>query len=197
MTTHPFSIESESPADALLIDALLDDAFGLSRRTKTSYRFREGETAIPGLSLVARAPGVPLAGTISFWRLIIGAARTRALLLGPLAVHPAFKNQGIGLKLMEQGLALAQACGERLVLLVGDAPYYDRAGFRPAPVGRFVFPGPVDPARLLYRELAPGALDEAGGLVLPPGRVESAAAPGGAVPASMVRPEAPACPAPP
>jgi predicted N-acetyltransferase YhbS len=197
MTTNPISIEPESPADSPLIETLLDDAFGLSRRTKTSYRFREGETAVPGLSLVARVPGVPLAGTISFWRLLVGAARTQALLLGPLAVHPALKNQGIGLKLMEKGLALAQARGERLVLLVGDEPYYARAGFRQAPAGRFVFPGPVDPARLLYRELVPGALDDAAGLVLPPGRVASAGAPVTPGFPPLVRPEAPACPAPP
>jgi predicted N-acetyltransferase YhbS len=60
------------------------------------------------------------------------------------------------------------------VLLVGDAPYYARAGFRQAPAGRFIFPGPVDPQRLLYRELTPGALDSASGLVLPPGRAYAA-----------------------
>jgi predicted N-acetyltransferase YhbS len=175
MPTFPFSIEPESTADSTLIEDLLDEAFGLSRRTKTSYRFREGETAMPGLSFVARAQGVPLAGTISFWRLVIGEARTQGLLLGPLAVHPALKNHGIGLALMEKGLAAATAQGERLVLLVGDAPYYARAGFREAPEGRFNFPGPVDPRRLLYRELVPGALDRAAGLVLPPGRVNASA----------------------
>jgi predicted N-acetyltransferase YhbS len=195
MTSETFSIEAQSDSDSPLIEALLDEAFGLSRRAKTSYRFREGETAIPGLSLVARSAGVPLAGTISFWRLVIGEARTAALLLGPLAVHPSLKNQGIGLRLMQQGLALAQARGERLVLLVGDEPYYARAGFRPAPEGRFLFPGPVDPARLLYRELQPGALETAAGLVLPPGRVSPAPAVRPAAP--VVRPEAPACPAPP
>lgn len=170
MPTCSFSIEPESTADSPLIEDLLDQAFGLSRRTKTSYRFREGESAIPGLSFVAHAEGVPLAGTISFWRLVIGEARTQALLLGPLAVHPTLKNHGIGLALMQKGLAAAAAQGERLVLLVGDAPYYAKAGFREAPEARFIFPGPVDPRRLLYRELVPGALGNAEGLVLPPGR---------------------------
>jgi len=195
MTSQTFSIEAQTESDSPHIEALLDAAFGLSRRTKTSYRFREGETAIPGLSLVARSAGAPLAGTISFWRLVIGEARTPALLLGPLAVEPRLKNQGIGLALIEHGLALARARGERLVLLVGDEPYYARAGFRPAPEGRFLFPGPVDPRRLLYRELADGALGEARGLVLPPGRVRGAA--DGARPPAAVRPEAQACPAPP
>ena len=197
MTSQTFSIEAQSESDSPLIETLLDEAFGLSRRTKTSYRFREGESAIPGLSLVARTPGVPLAGTISFWRLVIGEARTPALLLGPLAVQPRLKNLGIGLALIERGLALAQARGERLVLLVGDEPYYARAGFAAAPLGRFLFPGPVDPRRLLYRELAPGALAGAAGLVLPPGRVMSGAQDAAPHAAAAVRSEARACPAPP
>ncbi|MFO1090515.1 MAG: N-acetyltransferase [Hyphomicrobiales bacterium] len=174
MTTTSYSIEPQTPADEPAIEALLDLAFGLSRRTKTSYRFREGETAVPGLSFVARHDAVPLAGTISFWRLIIGEQRAPALLLGPLAVHPSLNNLGIGRTLMEKGIALARFRGEGLILLVGDEPYYGRVGFRPVPEGQLIFPGPVDPKRLLFLELKPGALEEAQGLVLPPGRVKAA-----------------------
>jgi predicted N-acetyltransferase YhbS len=58
----------------------------------------------------------------------------------------------------------------RLVILVGDAPYYARVGFKAVPAGLLEMPGPVDPARLLYLELAAGELDLAEGLVLPPYR---------------------------
>ena len=47
--------------------------------------------------------------------------------------------------------------------MVGDEPYYARMGFKRAPEGQISLPGPVDPARLLYCELEPGALAAAKG----------------------------------
>ena len=88
-----------------------------------------------------------------------------ALLLGPLIVEKAYGNQGYGLRLMLEGMARARALGYRLVILVGDLPYYARAGFTVTPAGRIAMPGPVDPARLLYAELVPGALESYRGLV--------------------------------
>jgi predicted N-acetyltransferase YhbS len=170
MTTPSFAVETALASDHAAIEHLLDLAFGLSRQTKTSYRLREGNTAIDGLSFVVREPALGLVGAISFWPLKIGAAGTDALLLGPLAVHPQRQNMGIGLALMRKSLDKAQALGHRLVILVGDAPYYARVGFKSVPEGLLEMPGPVDPARLLHLELVPGELDLAEGLVLPPHR---------------------------
>jgi predicted N-acetyltransferase YhbS len=88
-----------------------------------------------------------------------------ALLLGPLVVEKAHNCRGHGLRLMLAGLARAHELGYSLVILVGDLPYYKRAGFSVPPPGRIVLPGPVDPARLLYAELVPGALERYWGLV--------------------------------
>jgi predicted N-acetyltransferase YhbS len=96
----------------------------------------------------------------------VGAKGTKALLLGPLAVHPLRQNIGIGKALMRETLAMAKANGHRLVLLVGDAPYYARVGFAQVTDGRLLLPGPVDPKRLLFLELVDGALDDAQGLVM-------------------------------
>jgi predicted N-acetyltransferase YhbS len=96
------------------------------------------------------------------------------LLLGPLAVHPERQNLGIGLDLMRTSLALAKAQGHRLVILVGDLPYYARVGFAKAVPGRLLFPGPINPDRLLFLELVPGAMGDAEGLVLPPHRWRAA-----------------------
>lgn len=172
----PHIVETATHADRAAIEHLLDLSFGIDRRLKTSYRLREGNTPIGDLSLVIRQPDLGIAGCISFWPLQIGRAGTPALLLGPLAVHPMRQNVGIGLALMQVGLARAAAAGHGLVILVGDEPYYARAGFRKLPEGRLELPGPVDPGRLLYRELARGALDGARGLVLPPWRWEELSA---------------------
>src|SRR6476659_5990956 len=71
---------------------------------------------------------------------------------------------------MLDGLGKAKAQGHRLVILVGDEPYYARVGFKRVPHGQIELPGPVDPDRLLYLELAEDALMLAKGLVLPPYR---------------------------
>lgn len=151
------------------IEHLLDLAFGSGRKSKTSYRLREGNSPVPGLSLVVRDRGVGLSGTVSFWPLAIGARSSPALLLGPLAVHPDRQGLGIGLALMREGLARASAQGHGLVLLVGDAPYYAKVGFARLPDGLIDLPGPVDPARFLYLELAAGALSGVTGMARVPG----------------------------
>jgi predicted N-acetyltransferase YhbS len=84
-------------------------------------------------------------------------------LLGPLIVEPVFRSQGIGEALVTRSLEAARAAGWKLVHLVGDEPYYGRMGFQRAPKGRISMPGPVDPERLLYCELEPGALAAATG----------------------------------
>jgi predicted N-acetyltransferase YhbS len=169
-------VEAAQAADHSAIEHLLDLAFGLSRFAKTSYRLREGNVAIEGLSLVTREAGLGVTGAISFWPLKIGEAGSDALLLGPLAVHPERQNVGIGRALMHAGLDEAKARGHRLVILVGDEPYYARVGFKKVPHGQIELPGPVDPDRLLYLELSPGSLTLAKGLALPPYRFEEISA---------------------
>jgi predicted N-acetyltransferase YhbS len=82
-----------------------------------------------------------------------------ALLLGPLTVEPPFRSRGVGGALIRKALAEAKARGHKMVLLVGDEPYYAKAGFKKIPKGQVKMPGPVDPSRLLVNELVPGAFD--------------------------------------
>lgn len=162
------AFDGTHPQDHAAIEHLLDLSFGSGRKSKTSYQLREGNAAVPGLSLVVRDPGVGIAGTISFWPLTVGLKQTPALLLGPLAVHPDRQGLGLGLGLMREGLRRARAMGHRLVLLVGDEPYYSKVGFRKLPEGTITMPGPVDPARFLYLELVPHALEGVSGMLQVP-----------------------------
>ena len=160
--------QAEAPASEA--DALLDAAFGPERLAKASYRLREGSRPLEGLSFTAREKnGGRLVGVISFWPLRVSPGGAAALLLGPLAVHPAMQRRGIGAALIERGLAAARARGHGLVFLVGDAPYYGRFGFAPVtPPGRLLLPGPFDPERLLYHELRPGSMNaDVRGMLLP------------------------------
>ena len=66
-----------------------------------------------------------------------------------------------------RALAEAKAKGHRLVLLVGDEPYYRRVGFKRVPKGRATMPGPIDYDRLLVAELVAGAFEAVSGAVRP------------------------------
>jgi predicted N-acetyltransferase YhbS len=88
-------------------------------------------------------------------------------LLGPLTVEPPFRTHGIGAALIEAALAAAKKADARLVLLVGDEPYYGKLGFKKVARGRVTLPGPVDPERVLIAELVAGAFDDVSGPVRP------------------------------
>jgi predicted N-acetyltransferase YhbS len=170
VTICKFSLIPEAPEHKAEIESLLDEAFGLSRRAKTSYRLREGERPVEGLSHVAIEAGRGLVGCISFWRVHVGEDGPATLLLGPLAVASDRRGVGIGRALMKNGINRARAMGYALVILVGDEPYYGRVGFRKVPEDQIILPGPVEPDRLLFLELEEGSMRRAGGLVLPPRR---------------------------
>jgi predicted N-acetyltransferase YhbS len=85
-------------------------------------------------------------------------ATTRALLLGPLAVDPSQKSAGIGSALMRHAIAEARRLGHGAILLVGDAPYYERFGFSADKTDRLAMPGPYEKHRFLALELVDGAL---------------------------------------
>ena len=154
--------EASGHADA--IEALNALSFGPGRFAKSAYKLRRNNPAVQAYNLVCMLDA-RLIGAVCFSHIRIGAAP--ALLLGPLAVHPDFKNKGIGLALMRDGMAAARSAGEPLVVLVGDAPYYARAGFLPVPRGQMTMPGPVDYGRLLACEFVPGSLAQARGVMRP------------------------------
>ncbi len=159
-------ILAETPAHAEAVEALNARTFGPGRFTRTAYRLRRNNPPVYAYNRICMLDE-QLVGAVCFSRVVIGAQR--ALLLGPLAVHPDYKHRGIGHGLMRIGIDAARASGEELVVLVGDAPYYARSGFVPVPRGQMRMPGPVDPDRLLARELVPGTLEKAAGLIRPGG----------------------------
>src|SRR5712672_289675 len=154
MTDLSLTILTEKPDDAAAIERLHERTFGPGRYARTAYRIREKLGHRLDLSYTARI-GTLLVGSVRLTPVRIG--ETPALLLGPLTIEPPFRERGIGLALMQRALADAKAGGHRLVVLVGDEPYYARAGFKRIPKGRARMPGPVDPERLLVAELAEGA----------------------------------------
>jgi predicted N-acetyltransferase YhbS len=164
MTDLSLTILAETADDALAIERLHERTFGPGRYAKTAYRIREGQDHKLDLSFTARI-GTLLVGSVRLTPIRIGEAK--ALLLGPLTVEPPFRERGIGQVLIERSLAQAKAKGHRLVVLVGDEPYYGKSGFKRVTRGRATMPGPVDPARLLVCELVEGAFEGVSGPIRP------------------------------
>lgn len=164
MTDLSITILPETDDDALAIERLHERTFGPGRYARTAYRIREGIEHDRALSYTARI-GTLLVGSLRLSPVRIG--ETPALLLGPLTIEPPFRDRGIGLALMQRALADAKERGHRLVILVGDEPYYARVGFKRIPRGRVAMPGPVDPERLLVAELEEGAFEGIKGAVRP------------------------------
>ncbi len=162
MIDLPLVLSPLTHADLPALDRLDARAFGPGRFARSAYRLREGAEPDYALSFVAHV-GTLLVGANRMTAIECGGQP--ALLLGPLTVEPAFHQRGIGAALVTRSLEAAQAAGHRLVLLVGDAPYYSRFGFKIVPRGQLALPGPVDPARLLVCELAAGAFAGIGGVV--------------------------------
>src|SRR5205823_9193610 len=155
MTDLTLNILPETPEDAAAIERLHERTFGPGRYARTAYRIREQLGHRLDLSYTARI-GTLLVGSVRLTAVRIGDAP--ALLLGPLTIEPPFRDKGIGKAMMERALSDARAQGHRLVILVGDEPYYARVGFKRVPNGAITMPGPADPARILAAELTEGAL---------------------------------------
>jgi predicted N-acetyltransferase YhbS len=164
MSDLSLTILPETADDAVAIERLHERTFGPGRYAKSAYRIRESVTPRLDLSFTARI-GTLLVGSVRLSPVRIG--ETPALLLGPLTVEPPFRDRGIGYALMARALQEAKSGGHRLVVLVGDEPYYGKAGFKRIPKGRATMPGPVDPARLLVAELADGAFEGVSGMIRP------------------------------
>ena len=149
-------LEPERPDDATAALALVDRCFGPGRFAKAAERLREGNHPYTALSFVVRDGGEVVA-SVRLWPVRIG--ERPALLLGPIAVDPRLRHQGLGHALVEQACAAAEADGHALVVLVGDASFFGRLGFEVLPTGRIRMPGPADPGRVLVKALRPGTLD--------------------------------------
>ncbi|WP_029065155.1 N-acetyltransferase [Labrenzia sp. DG1229] len=150
-------IRLEDTADNTAIEDLQAEAFGPGRFARTAFRIRENVPHRRDLAFVGLV-GSQFAGSIRLSPILIGD--TEALLLGPLTVSPDLKNRGLGKALMRTAMNAAELAGDRIVLLVGDAPYYSPFGFRQVPLGQITLPGPVDPARLLVALMNEGEMPE-------------------------------------
>ncbi|EKE45783.1 acetyltransferase, GNAT family protein [Oceaniovalibus guishaninsula JLT2003] len=145
------AVQVEGAGDWREVEALFDLCFSPLRTSLSSYRLRDGVPPVADLCLVFRTDGM-VGGAIRYWPVRVGGRR--ALLLGPVAVHPTHQGEGLGALLIQTSLDRAWAAGHPRVMLVGDAPYYRRFGFER--LDGVVMPPPTNPDRVLGLALLDG-----------------------------------------
>jgi predicted N-acetyltransferase YhbS len=166
--------------DPLMIEAVLDRAFGADRQARTAYRIREGMVWLPGLSLAALDRDGMLVGTIQCWPVGLQTKQGQVplVMVGPVAVVPERQGEGFGSGLMSAMIAedarlaanggrsssSSEAVGQQGLpqVLIGDAEYYGRWGFSAAFTGGWRCPGPYEQHRLLARGAALAAMPSEG-----------------------------------
>ncbi len=149
--------------DCAQVSRLHAHVFGPGRFARSAYRIREAAPALSHYCSGAFASD-QLIASVQLTPILIGANGPH-LLLGPLAVDPAYAGQGFGKALVAQALDAAREAGIGCVILIGDVPYYGRFGFKPVRPGSIKLPGPVNPARILAVELTAGTLAGAVGAI--------------------------------
>ena len=133
------ALRAERPEDVAGIRAVLAAAFatpgaGAPVEAGLVDALRGGAAWEPGLSVVAERDGRVVAHAL-LSRIVLVAANgdVPALALGPVAVLPAVRRQGLGSAVIREALAHR---GDRLVVVLGDPAYYRRFGFEPGAAHR-------------------------------------------------------------
>ncbi len=141
-------IHTARPADTAAITELMLAAFGDGPGREISGLVRglmADPAAAPRLPLAAMHDA-SLAGYVLFTRAQVataGQGTVPASILAPLAVRPACQSQGIGGRLIAQGIARLEATDAALLFVLGDPGYYSRHGFRPAGAVGLQAPYPI------------------------------------------------------
>ena len=128
-------IRHETPQDISPIEQITIAAFdGKPYSDQTEHliinRLRKADALT--LSLVAEIDG-KIVGHVAFSIVKINAKEIGWYGLGPVSVLPELQKQGIGSKLIKQGLSIIREKGARGCVLEGSPVYYQRFGFKTYP----------------------------------------------------------------
>jgi putative acetyltransferase len=138
-------IRTETPQDINAIEQITIAAFDDKPYTDGTEHLiinRLREAGAMFLSLVAEVDG-KVVGHVAFSVVTINGEDIGWYGLGPVSVSPELQKQGIGSKLIREGLSLIKEKGAKGCVLEGDPGYYQRFGFKNYP-GLF-YEGAPDP----------------------------------------------------
>ena len=158
----------EAKNDHIEVERLLDLVFTPKRTLLSSYQLRNSANKVNNLSYVIKDYSKKVVGSIRFWNVKVDSHSSRGLLLGPLAIHPIYQSEGLGEKLVLNGIEKAHSDNWNWIVLVGDLDYYSKFGFSKNPTRGISIRNSLDNSRLLgldindrFLEAAVGSLIEA------------------------------------
>ncbi len=125
-------IRPETPQDVTAIEKITLVAFDgkpYSNQTEHLIVNRLRETGALFVSLVAEMDR-KVVGHVAFSLITINGEDKGWYGLGPVSVLPELQKQGIGSKLVREGLSLIQEKGAKGCVLEGSPEYYNRFGFK-------------------------------------------------------------------
>jgi putative acetyltransferase len=128
-------IRPESPQDINAIEQITIAAFDSKLYSQQTENFIVNglrEAGAMTVSLVAEMDG-KIIGHIAFSLVTINGENQGWYGLGPVSVLPELQRQGIGSKLIREGLSLIREKGAKGCVLEGDPGYYQRFGFKSYP----------------------------------------------------------------
>jgi putative acetyltransferase len=128
-------IRPESPQDINAIEQITIAAFDSKLYSQQTENFIVNglrEAGAMTVSLVAEMDG-KIVGHIAFSPVTINGENQGWYGLGPVSVLPELQRQGIGSKLIREGLSLIREKGAKGCVLEGDPGYYQRFGFKSYP----------------------------------------------------------------
>ena len=151
-------VRDEACNDVSAVRHVVFTAFGQVDEADLVDALRGSGDAV--ISLVAEEDG-EIVGHILFSKL---QAPERCVALAPVSVMPRRQNQGVGSKLILEGLARAKNDGWQAVFVVGEPEYYGRFDFSAVTADNFEsnYPKPY----FMALQLTPHSLNERSGAVI-------------------------------
>uniref|UniRef100_A0A3B0M1C9 N-acetyltransferase domain-containing protein n=1 Tax=Arsenophonus endosymbiont of Trialeurodes vaporariorum TaxID=235567 RepID=A0A3B0M1C9_9GAMM len=157
-------IRVEIPIDAPGIDQLLRQTFPTDAEADLVQKLRQDGLLV--LGMVATDDKGKIIGYIGFTLVDVnGDKECQWVGLAPLAVDRAYQRQGIGAKLVCEGLDSLNEFGYKAVVVLGDPDYYRRFGFTQALLHQLTCKWPGMEAYFQVYVLDNGNLADYSGLV--------------------------------
>lgn len=157
-------LKTVQPADYAAIDQFVKDAFtktdhGYDGEVDLIHAIRQDPAYQPYLEVVAHDHLQPVGmGLLSPITVSNDTTTATGLALAPLAVAPAFQNQGVGRRLIEKLEQRARISGAAFVSILGWPAYYSQFDYQPAANFDIQAPFAVDSDAYLVKAPTPDGL---------------------------------------
>lgn len=166
---NTFIIRTEKACDQRDVENLTREAFWDVYRPGcvehyVLNQYRSNPDFIPELSLVMEVKGKVI-GHVMYSKAEIvkdDGSVLPAWTFGPISIHPDYKRQGYGLKLLQHSIEKARTLGIGVLCMEGNIDFYKHAGFVVASQLKIHYHGEPRESEVPYflaQELIPGYLD--------------------------------------